>query len=50
MPLVCGAAVLAAASMAGVPPLLGFVAKEAVFAAFLDRPVRDSPFWCSVRP
>ncbi|MEV4655666.1 Na+/H+ antiporter subunit A [Micromonospora sp. NPDC049301] len=32
-------AVLAAASMAGVPPLVGFVAKEAVFAAFSDRPV-----------
>ncbi|MEV0216943.1 Na+/H+ antiporter subunit A [Micromonospora sp. NPDC050695] len=32
-------AVLAAASMAGVPPLVGFVAKEAVFAAFLDQPV-----------
>ncbi|RLP86270.1 Na+/H+ antiporter subunit A [Micromonospora sp. CV4] len=32
-------AVLAAASMAGVPPLVGFVAKEAVFAAFTDRPV-----------
>ncbi|WP_410812952.1 Na+/H+ antiporter subunit A [Micromonospora sp. 067-2] len=34
-----GIAVLAAASMAGVPPLVGFVAKEAVFAAFTDRPV-----------
>ncbi|MEH1169178.1 Na+/H+ antiporter subunit A [Micromonospora sp. CPCC 205539] len=34
-----GVAVLAAASMAGVPPLIGFVAKEAVFAAFTDRPV-----------
>ncbi|MET8083253.1 Na+/H+ antiporter subunit A [Micromonospora sp. NPDC005237] len=32
-------AVLAAASMAGVPPLVGFVAKEAVFAAFTDDPV-----------
>ncbi|WBB70325.1 Na+/H+ antiporter subunit A [Micromonospora sp. WMMD812] len=31
-------AVLAAASMAGLPPLVGFVAKEAVFAAFIDRP------------
>ncbi|MEU5960050.1 Na+/H+ antiporter subunit A [Micromonospora parva] len=31
-------AVLAAASMAGVPPLVGFVAKEAVFAAFTDQP------------
>ncbi|MFC4021771.1 Na+/H+ antiporter subunit A [Micromonospora sp. GCM10011542] len=32
-------ALLAAASMAGVPPLVGFVAKEAVFAAFTDHPV-----------
>ncbi|MEV4200377.1 Na+/H+ antiporter subunit A [Micromonospora globbae] len=32
-------ALLAAASMAGVPPLIGFVAKEAAFAAFTDRPV-----------
>ncbi|MET8309048.1 Na+/H+ antiporter subunit A [Micromonospora sp. NPDC005173] len=32
-------AVLAAASMAGLPPLVGFVAKEAVFAAFTDQPV-----------
>ncbi|MEV4826061.1 Na+/H+ antiporter subunit A [Micromonospora sp. NPDC049274] len=34
-----GVAVLAAASMAGVPPLVGFVAKEAVFAAFTDDPL-----------
>ncbi|MCP2030106.1 multicomponent Na+:H+ antiporter subunit A [Okibacterium sp. HSC-33S16] len=27
---------IAVASMAGIPPLFGFVAKEAVFAAFLD--------------
>ena len=39
MPLVFAASVLAAASMAGLPPLLGFVAKEAVFEAFLDQPV-----------
>ncbi|MGC5662037.1 Na+/H+ antiporter subunit A [Micromonospora sp. WMMD723] len=32
-------ATLAAASMAGVPPLLGFVAKEAVFTALATRPV-----------
>nr|MDT0657072.1 Na+/H+ antiporter subunit A [Micromonospora sp. DSM 115978] len=38
MPLVFAAAVLAAASMAGVPPLLGFVAKEAVIEAFLHQP------------
>ncbi|TCB96248.1 Na+/H+ antiporter subunit A [Micromonospora zingiberis] len=38
-PVLAGVAVLAAASMAGVPPLLGFVGKEAVFAAFTDRPL-----------
>nr|WP_205808850.1 Na+/H+ antiporter subunit A [Micromonospora sp. HNM0581] len=38
-PVLTGVAVLAAASMAGLPPLLGFVAKEAVFAAFVDQPL-----------
>ncbi|MEV0152311.1 Na+/H+ antiporter subunit A [Micromonospora sp. NPDC050686] len=38
-PLLAGIGTLAAASMAGVPPLLGFVAKEAVFAALTDRPL-----------
>ncbi|MEU7616946.1 Na+/H+ antiporter subunit A [Micromonospora rifamycinica] len=38
-PVLAVVAALAAASMAGVPPLLGFVAKEAVFAATADRPV-----------
>ncbi|MGW5671451.1 Na+/H+ antiporter subunit A [Micromonospora sp. NPDC003776] len=37
-PVLAGVATLAAASMAGLPPLLGFVAKEAVFAAFAGRP------------
>lgn len=36
MPLVAGAAVLAGASMAGVAPLTGFVAKEGVLAALID--------------
>ncbi|MEH3032647.1 MAG: Na+/H+ antiporter subunit A [Aeromicrobium erythreum] len=36
MPVLAVAAVLAAASMAGVPPLLGFTAKEAALAAFED--------------
>ncbi|MFW5470402.1 Na+/H+ antiporter subunit A [Knoellia sp. CPCC 206435] len=36
LPVLFGAAVLAAASMAGLPPLLGFTAKEAALAAFLD--------------
>ncbi|MCS5479688.1 Na+/H+ antiporter subunit A [Corynebacterium sp. YIM 101645] len=35
-PLIAGLAIVSAASMAGVPPLLGFVAKESVFAAILD--------------
>jgi multicomponent Na+:H+ antiporter subunit A len=34
MPVLAGIAALAAASMAGVPPLAGFVGKEALFAAF----------------
>ncbi|WP_199286768.1 Na+/H+ antiporter subunit A [Nocardioides houyundeii] len=36
MPWVTGAAVVAAASMAGLPPLLGYVAKESVFVALVD--------------
>ncbi|NPC97077.1 Na+/H+ antiporter subunit A [Nocardioides sp. zg-DK7169] len=36
MPVVAGAAILAAASMAGVPPLLGYVAKESILVAMLD--------------
>ncbi|WP_327113465.1 Na+/H+ antiporter subunit A [Streptomyces sp. NBC_01341] len=35
MPLVCATAVLAAASMAALPPFLGFAAKEAAFDALL---------------
>ncbi|NHC15632.1 Na+/H+ antiporter subunit A [Motilibacter deserti] len=38
LPAVAVMAVLAAASMAGVPPLLGFVGKETAYAAFLDAP------------
>ncbi|MFI7078275.1 Na+/H+ antiporter subunit A [Micromonospora sp. NPDC049903] len=38
-PFLAVVAGLAAASMAGVPPLFGFVAKEAIFASFTDRPV-----------
>lgn len=36
LPVVFAATVVAAASMAGIPPLLGFTAKEAALAAFLD--------------
>ncbi|MFI7435012.1 Na+/H+ antiporter subunit A [Micromonospora haikouensis] len=38
-PLLAAVGMLAAASMAGLPPLVGFVAKEAVLAAFTDQPV-----------
>ena len=36
MPLAAGSAVLAAASMAGVPPAIGFLGKEASLAAAID--------------
>jgi multicomponent Na+:H+ antiporter subunit A len=36
LPVLAVTAGLAAASMAGLPPLLGFVGKEAAFTAFLD--------------
>ncbi|MEU6712122.1 Na+/H+ antiporter subunit A [Nonomuraea sp. NPDC046802] len=39
MPWVCATAVPAGASMAGVPPLAGFVAKEAALESLLDAPV-----------
>ena len=35
-PVLAGIAGIAVASMAGLPPLLGYVAKEAVFTAFLE--------------
>ena len=41
LPVLAVAAGLAAASMAGVPPLLGFVAKEAAFTALLDGGLPD---------
>ncbi len=42
MPVLAGIATLAALSMAGIPPLLGFVAKESVFEALLDQ---DAGVW-----
>ena len=39
MPATMTVIVLGAASMAGLPPLLGFVSKESLFAAFLDAPL-----------
>ncbi|MEL4212668.1 DUF4040 family protein [Corynebacterium bovis] len=41
MPFTFAAAVLSAASMAGIPPLLGFVSKEGMLDAFLDAPFTD---------
>ncbi|NHC46975.1 Na+/H+ antiporter subunit A [Motilibacter aurantiacus] len=38
LPVLAVVAALAAASMAGLPPLLGFVGKEAAYAALLDAP------------
>jgi multicomponent Na+:H+ antiporter subunit A len=42
LPLTAAAGALAAISMAGLPPLLGFVSKEEAFAAFLEA---DGPVW-----
>ncbi|UOE42960.1 Na+/H+ antiporter subunit A [Agromyces larvae] len=36
MPVLATVAIVSAASMAGLPPLIGFVAKEGVFASLLD--------------
>ncbi|HSO69986.1 MAG TPA: DUF4040 family protein [Arachnia sp.] len=43
MPVTFAVTVLGTASMAGLPPLLGFVSKEAVLAATLETP--GAPFW-----
>ncbi len=45
MPVTATLTALAAASMAGLPPLLGFVSKEEAFQAFLDAP---GPAWVGV--
>ncbi|GAA4109154.1 DUF4040 family protein [Enteractinococcus coprophilus] len=41
MPATLLVIILGSASMAGVPPLLGFVSKESLFAAFLDADLPD---------
>ncbi|GAA2714407.1 Na+/H+ antiporter subunit A [Micromonospora olivasterospora] len=38
-PLLAATGILAAASMAGVPPLIGFVGKEAILAAYTGQPL-----------
>ncbi|MDO9395682.1 MAG: Na+/H+ antiporter subunit A [Herbiconiux sp.] len=43
-PLLAVVGIVAAASMAGIPPLLGFVAKEAVLSAFLDAGENGEPW------
>ncbi|MDN5726024.1 MAG: Na+/H+ antiporter subunit A [Propionibacteriales bacterium] len=43
MPFVCAAAVLAGASMAGVPPLLGFLGKEVAFESMVNLVAGDLP-------
>ena len=49
MPVIATIAIVAAASMAGLPPLLGFVAKEAVFTAFLDAAAAGEPWaWAAL--
>ncbi|WP_458115599.1 Na+/H+ antiporter subunit A [Arthrobacter sp. D2-10] len=42
-PMLAAVAIVAAASMAGVPPLLGFVAKESVLEAFVHH-TEEGPF------
>ncbi|KNC18850.1 hypothetical protein AC792_09825 [Arthrobacter sp. RIT-PI-e] len=43
MPVTMIITILAALSMAGVIPLLGFISKETIFAAFIDAPHRGLP-------
>ncbi|MFE7744234.1 Na+/H+ antiporter subunit A [Nocardia sp. NPDC057455] len=42
-PVLCATAVLAALSMAGIPPLLGFVGKESALSAVFDADVLAAP-------
>ncbi|MBW1603963.1 Na+/H+ antiporter subunit A [Streptomyces sp. JJ66] len=44
LPVLCGVAVLAAASMAKLPPLLGFLAQDGALEAYLHSPV-GGHFW-----
>jgi multicomponent Na+:H+ antiporter subunit A len=42
--VLAGISLIAVASMAGIPPLFGFVAKEAVFTAFLEAAILGDPW------
>ncbi|MFZ4842702.1 Na+/H+ antiporter subunit A [Mycetocola saprophilus] len=44
MPVLAVITALAIASMAGIPPLLGFVAKESIFGAFLQAAEAGDPY------
>ncbi len=48
LPVLAAAGVAAAASMAGLPPLLGFVGKEAAFTALLDGGLASRPLTVAV--
>lgn len=48
MPVSFAIVVLGAASMAGVPPMLGFISKEAILAAVQDAPGADWTGWVSL--
>lgn len=45
MPFTFGSTLVAALSMAAVPPLFGFISKEAMLTAFTDSPFTDAGTW-----